>query len=278
MCDIAIPHPAFKAPPFYHRSAPVELVTRELEMLGWLADSRQPCYDPESPAGEIQKVLDKDLKRRGIFITFEGVDGSGKSTQHRRLVEFLRGKGLPAVSTREPGGTPIGEKIRSILLGSSTKGLAPLAELALMYAARAQHLEEVVRPALARGEIVISDRYNDASLAYQGYGRQLGAAAVKAIDRVICGTTQPDLTLVLDLPPRQALQRATGRDRALKSASRRFEAESLEFHERVRKGYLAIARREPRRVKVIRADRRPGEIEKEIQGIVRGVLARRGRR
>jgi dTMP kinase len=221
--------------------------------------------------------LNHTLKRRGIFITLEGIDGSGKSTQHRLLVNHLRDSGARVVSTREPGGTAIGEQVRAILLASATEGMAPLAELALMYAARAQHLEETIRPALARGEIVISDRYNDASLAYQGYGRRLGAAVVKALDGAICGATQPDLTLVLDLPIRQALGRAKGREMRRKSRRARFEAESLKFHQRVRKGYLEIARREPRRVKMIRAGRPVDQIQAEIQQHVEACLKRRQR-
>ena len=148
----------------------------------------------------------------GLFITFEGLDGTGKSTQLRRAVQYLRKCGHRVLVTREPGGTRTGERIRDILLASKTGKLAPLAELALMYAARAQLLEEVVRPALARGEVVVSDRYNTASFAYQGYGRELGTATVRAFDRVICGKTQPDLTIILDLDPERALGRALGRD------------------------------------------------------------------
>lgn len=217
------------------------------------------------------------MKRRGLLITLEGMDGSGKSTQHKWLVQHLKQRGLPVTATREPGGTSIGEKIRTLLLDSRTQGLAPLAELALMYSARAQHLEEVVRPALGRCEIVISDRYNDASLAYQGYGRRLGTAAVKALDRVICGPSQPDLTLVLDLPPRLALARATRREKRRKSRRGRFEAERLSFHERVRAGYLAVARREPLRVKLIRADRPANEIQAEIRAHVEALLAQQGK-
>jgi dTMP kinase len=222
--------------------------------------------------------LEPTLKLHGLFITLEGMDGSGKSTQHRLLVKHLKKRGLKVRTTREPGGTSIGEQIRTILLGSSTQGLAPLAELALLYAARAQHLEEVVRPALGRGEIVVSDRYNDASLAYQGYGRRLGTAVVKALDRVICGTTQPELTLILDLPTRLALARAKEREKRRNSRRGRFEAESLKFHERVRKGYRAIARQEPRRVKLIRADRPVDEVQSEIRKYVEAFLARRGNR
>jgi dTMP kinase len=215
---------------------------------------------------------------RGIFITLEGIDGTGKSTQLRLLVNHLRERGYRVVATREPGGTRVGEQVRGILLASRTGKLAPLAELALMYAARAQHLEDVVRPALARGEVVVSDRFNDASLAYQGYGRKLGARTVRAFDRVVCGATQPDLTVVLDLSPRVSLGRAQGREVRRNSVRGRFEAEGLRFHERVRAGYLAIARHEPRRVKVVRADRPVDEVQAEIRSLVDDLLARHRKR
>lgn len=212
------------------------------------------------------------MKRRGILITLEGIDGTGKSTQHRLLVRHLRSEGYKVVSTREPGGTAVGERVRNILLASRTGELAPLAELALIYAARAQHLEEVVRPALARGEIVVSDRFNDASIAYQGYGRKLGVAAVRAFDRIVCGHTQADLTIVLDLDPRVALGRAQDREIRRNSTRGRFEAAGLEFHQRVRAGYLAIARREQRRVKVVKADRPVAEVQAEIREILNAFL------
>ena len=208
------------------------------------------------------------MARRGIFITLEGIDGTGKSTQFRLLVESLRRRGLPVSATREPGGTRTGEQVRGILLASKTGKLAPLAELALIYAARAQHLDEVVRPALARGRIVVSDRYNDSSFAYQGYGRKLGVEIVGAFDRIVCGRTQPDLTIVLDLAPGVALQRAHGREARRKSRHGRFEAQGLAFHQRVRRGYLAIAAREPRRVKVVKADRPAAVIQAEIRDLV----------
>src|ERR1035438_3445034 len=132
----------------------------------------------------------------GLFITFEGIDGTGKSTQLSRAVRYIQKCGHQVLVTREPGGTRTGERIRDILLASKNGKLAPLTELTLMYAARAQRLEEQVRPALSRGDVVVSDRYNTASFAYQGYGRGLGAATVRAFDRVICGTTQPDLTII----------------------------------------------------------------------------------
>jgi dTMP kinase len=218
--------------------------------------------------------------RRGLFITLEGIDGSGKTTQFRRLVTYLRRRGYPVRATREPGGTRVGEEIRQILLAEHVghcDRLAPLTELTLMYAARAQHLEEVVRPALVRGQLVISDRFNDASVAYQGYGRQLGAPVVRAMDRTICGRTQSDLTLVLDLPPRLALERARGREARRRSKRGRFEAQSLRFHERVRAGYLAIARREPGRVKVVQADLPVAEVQKQIRRLVDSFLMKRNR-
>jgi len=217
------------------------------------------------------------LKYSGLFITLEGIDGTGKSTQYRLLVNYLKKRGYAVCATREPGGTRAGEQIRRILLDSSTGQISALAELALMYAARAQHLEEVVRPALARGQVVVSDRFNDASMAYQGYGRKLGTKIVRALDRIVCGTTQPHLTLVLDLSPKMALERAQGRELRRNSRRGRFEAESVEFHERVRHGYLAIARHDPKRAKVVNADGPVNEVQSEIRKFVEEFLARHQR-
>jgi dTMP kinase len=216
----------------------------------------------------------------GLFITLEGIDGSGKSTQLRLLVKYLRHQGHKVCCTREPGGTALGEEIRRLLLSFGKSGprrnrprapsemMSPLAELALVYAARAQHLAEVVRPALARGEVVVSDRFNHASLAYQGYGRKLGVETVRAFDRVVCGPTQPDLTIVLDVSPRIALARALHRDSRRHSGGNRFEDEGLAFQHRVRAGYLEIARQEPQRVKLLRADRALTEVHAEIRALV----------
>jgi len=213
--------------------------------------------------------------KRGLFITLEGIDGTGKSTQLRLLVRYLKQKGLPVRVTREPGGTKLGERIRKILLDSKATHLSSLAELALMYAARAQHLEEVIRPALARGEIVISDRYNDASLAYQGYGRKLGVKTVRAFDRIVSGRTQPDLTILLDLAPVLSLGRAAGRQSQRNSNQGRFESQGLNFHKRVRRGYLAIARKDPGRVKVVAAGGPVAEVQAQIRSLIEGFLARR---
>jgi dTMP kinase len=207
------------------------------------------------------------LKRSGLFITLEGIDGTGKSTQHRLLVEYLRSRGLKVTATREPGSTRLGEQIRQILLGYRGK-LGPMTELALFYAARAQHLEEVIRPALARGDVVVCDRFNDASMAYQGYARGLGPATVRALDAVICGPTQPDLTLVLDLEPKVALARARGRSTRPAPRRERFETQGVEFQSRARRGYLAIARQEPLRVKLIDAERPVDEVHADICGAV----------
>jgi dTMP kinase len=211
----------------------------------------------------------------GIFITLEGIDGTGKSTHARRLAAYLHKRGIATILTREPGGTKVGEQIRRLLLNPKITRLSSLAELTLMYAAREQHLEEVVRPALARGHVVISDRYNDASFAYQGYGRMLGAQTVRSIDRIICGRTQPDLTLLLDLDPRAALSRARKRNTRNKVKNTRFENDGLKFQKRVRTGYLALAQRQPRRIKLIEADRPVAEIEAEIRKIVDALLVRR---
>ena len=213
--------------------------------------------------------------KHGLFITLEGIDGTGKSTQLRLLVRYLKRRGLPVRVTREPGGTRLGEGIRKILLDSKNTHLSSLAELALMYAARAQHLEEVIRPALAKGQIVVSDRYNDASIAYQGYGRKLGVATVRAFDRIVSGRTQPDLTILLDLAPRLSLGRAVGRQSPRNSSQERFELQGLTFHRRVRRGYLAIARKDPRRVKVVRAGGPVAEVHARILNLVEGFLAQR---
>jgi len=214
------------------------------------------------------------LKKRGVFIAVEGIDGAGKSTQVRLLVRHLRQRGFAARATREPGGTLLGEKIRRLLLTPGAGTIAPLAELALMYAARAQHLKEVVRPALARGQIVVSDRFNGASFAYQGYGRRLGVASVRALDGVICGPTQPDLTVVLDLTPRAALTRAQRRDLNRNRKPGRFEAEGLKFQERVRAGYSMLQKQQPRRVKLVNAARPVSEVQSEIRRLVDRLLRR----
>jgi len=216
----------------------------------------------------------RQMSRRGKFITLEGLDGTGKSTQMRRLAAALRAAGHKVVETREPGGTATGEKIRKVALDSGTAGLSALAEMALMFASRAQHVAEVIEPALAAGAIVLCDRFTDSTEAYQGSGRKLGSEPVRELHRVLCGDLQPDLTLLLDSNPHASLSRARRRNRrASKSASRshdenRFEQETRAFFVRVREGYLAIARREPGRVAVVDARGTPGQTHEKIIEIV----------
>ena len=218
------------------------------------------------------------MSRRGKFITFEGLDGTGKSTQMRKLASVLREAGHKVVETREPGGTPTAEKIRKVVLDSGTNGLAPLAEMALMFASRAQHIAEVIEPELAAGGMVLCDRFTDSTEAYQGSGRRLGSAGVRELHRVLCGNLQPDLTLLLDSNPQASVSRARRRNRrASKGASRsqdenRFEQETRAFFGRVREGYLAIAARERGRVIVVDARGTPAQTHERIVEAVRRKL------
>ncbi|MBI2679192.1 MAG: dTMP kinase [Candidatus Koribacter versatilis] len=209
---------------------------------------------------------------RGKFITIEGLDGCGKSTQLERLAVALRKQGMNVVTTREPGGTAIGEKVRAVLLDSRTAGLDPWAELALMFAARAQHIAEVIRPALERGKFVLCDRFTDSSEAYQGGGRQLGSEPVLTLHRTLCGGLQPDLTILMDSDVAASVERARRRNQqnpGQQHDENRFESESRAFFERVRGTFLAIAEREPQRVAVVNARRQPDPVSEEILGIVR---------
>jgi dTMP kinase len=217
--------------------------------------------------------------QRGRFITFEGLDGCGKSTQLEKLAKVLRAQGLPVVVTREPGGTPTGEKIRQLLLDTKTSSLAPSAELALMFAARAQHITEVIQPALAQEKIVLCDRFTDSTEAYQGGGRKLGSEAVLALHRILCGNLQPELTILMDSDVTASVDRARRRNRSYsakngrgKSDENRFEQESRAFFGRVRSAYLAIAAREPQRVVMVDARGTPAETHRRIVEIVRRKL------
>jgi dTMP kinase len=211
---------------------------------------------------------------RGKFITFEGLDGSGKSTQIEKLGRSLRAHGVSVTVTREPGGTASGEKIRDVLLHSATSGLSPLAEMALMFAARAQHIHEVILPALAEGRVVLCDRFTDSTEAYQGGGRKLGSKPVLLLHEILCGNLQPDLTILLDNEARFSIERARRRNRKHLSGrsekdENRFEQESRAFFGRVRAAYLAIAARESHRVQVINARGTPGETHTAIMEVVR---------
>lgn len=218
------------------------------------------------------------MSRRGKFITFEGLDGTGKSTQMRKLAAVLRAAGHKVVETREPGGTATGEKIRRVLLDSATEGLSPLAEMALMFASRAQHIAEVIQPALDHGQIVLCDRFTDSTEAYQGSGRKLGSEAVLKLHRVLCGDLQPDLTILLDSDPAMSVGRARKRNRRASYVNKgagkhhgdenRFEQQNRAFFARVHEGYLAIAGREPQRVVSVNASGTPAQTHRRIMDVV----------
>jgi dTMP kinase len=200
-----------------------------------------------------------DGARRGFFLSFEGLDGSGKSTQLRQLATVLRSRGLPISETRQPGGTAFGDRVRALLLESRFEApVAPSAELAMMFADRAQAIAEVVRPALDRGDILLCDRWTDSTEAYQGGGRSLGESLVGSLHQQLCGGLDPDLTLLLLPPVEVSLARARARNaRHLAQTGRdesRFEAESEAFFRKVHAQYQTIAAREPLRVVVIDAD------------------------
>ena len=197
----------------------------------------------------------------GRFITFEGIDGAGKSTQHQWLVERLRQKGREVVATREPGGTPLGEKLRELLLSES---MNLDTEVMLMFAARREHIEQVIRPALARGAWVVCDRFADASLAYQGGGRGLEDARIEALALWTMGDFKPDLTFLFDIPVATAMLRVS---RATDSPDR-FEREKTAFFDRVRAKYLTIAATEPDRVRVIDAQQETSNIQVILEKII----------
>ena len=223
--------------------------------------SYSSIFNPQSSISYHSSVA----PRRGIFITIEGLDGCGKSTQLEKLAGVLRADGLDVLTTREPGGTPLGDRIRTVLLDSATTGLSPWAEMALMFASRAQHLHEIILPALEKGRIVLCDRFTDSTEAYQGGGRKLGSEAVLSLHRVLCGNIQPDLTILMDSDPGASVARARRRNRSRAASDageadeNRFERESRAFFDRVHNAYLAIARREAHRVFLVDA-RRPAEV------------------
>lgn len=207
---------------------------------------------------------------RGVLITFEGVEGSGKSTQARRLADFLEKQGIKCLLSREPGGTDIGERLREILLDTECQQMAGLTEMFLYMASRAQHVRERILPALRSGSIVVLDRFADSSLAYQGQGRGLGEGLVARFNKVATGGLKPHLTVLVDVAV------TVGQGRKSGGELDRLERERVEFHERIRTGYLRIARRAPGRVKVIDGTRSAGELEIEVRRLVTGLLNRKG--
>lgn len=204
------------------------------------------------------------------FITFEGVEGCGKTTQIRLLAEKLAGLGKKTILTREPGGCPIADKIRAILLDAANSAMVPKAELLLYGAARAQHLEEVIKPALADGAILLCDRFTDATLAYQGFGRGLDLDFIRELNDAATGGRYPDLTILVDCPAETGIGRAIARIEAGSAANsnhlreERFELESIEFHRRVRSGYLHLAEQEPGRFIVVDGNRPIEKVAEDI--------------
>ncbi len=201
-------------------------------------------------------------QKRGKFIALEGVEGAGKTTQIPLLEKFLKSRGIPVVTTLEPGGTTVGRRIREILLDPALPAMAAITELLLYNAARAQHVEEVIRPALDAGAYVLCDRFSDSTLAYQGYGRGLDHEVINRLDEIATGGLMPELTIILDLPVGVGLGRNAGAGKI-----DRMELESLEFHERVKSGFHEIAARKAHAA-LISADGSPEEVQQKIQKVV----------
>lgn len=201
---------------------------------------------------------------RGFFISFEGIEGTGKTTQVRLLAERLSKAGYSVILTKEPGGTAIGNKIRDVLLQPEHKGMFYLTELLLYNADRAQHLKELILPAISEGKIVITDRFSDSTVAYQGYGRGIDISLIKSIDEIATGGIKPDITILFDLDVETGLKRNRGINKI-----DRLELEDIEFHKKVRKGYLQIANREPERIRIIDASMPIDKITEKIWEIIR---------
>jgi len=202
--------------------------------------------------------------KHGRFVSFEGIEGCGKTTQIALLSSVLNSRSIPHSVTREPGGTAVGEGIRKILLHSETIHLTAAAELLLFYASRSQNILEKIEPALARGEVVICDRFYHASMAYQGYGRGIPIDFIEKLTDLVCGDRRPEITVLLDIEPEIGLTRARARNSKHHEDEGRFEMEDVAFYSRIRKGYLELASREPNRIRVIPANRSIEEIHKDV--------------
>ena len=213
-----------------------------------------------------------------MFITFEGIEGCGKTTQIKLLIPVLQAKGYECIATREPGATEIGRRIRAILLDAAHTNMLPLTELLLYEADRAQHVHEVIKPALAANKVVVSDRFSDATTVYQGYARGFDLELIQQIHQIVLGGLRPDLTLILDLPVDVGLKRAWQRinNQSGGLPEDRFEKEAFAFHEKVRQGYLTLAGIEPERFRVVDASRDQETVHKEIAEIVFSFQGRRG--
>jgi len=207
-------------------------------------------------------------KSKGLFVSFEGIEGCGKTTQAMLLAKWLKSRGHQVIVTREPGGTPLAEKIRKVLLDPGNHQMSPLTELLLLQASRAQHLAQVIIPALKAGKIVVCDRFADSSTAYQGYGRGMDLEMVKQLNQIAVDGCWPSLTLVFDLPVEQGFARAAKRKRALD----RMEKQERAFHQKVRRGFKEIAKADPARVKVLDGSFPPDVIQSAVRQLVHNRL------
>jgi len=206
--------------------------------------------------------------KKGFFLSFEGIEGTGKSTQARLLFERLREKGFDAVLTEEPGGTKIGRKIRELLLSPDHQEMTPLTELLLYFASRTQHLAQVIIPAVNRGAVVITDRFTDSTIAYQGYGRGIALHLLHSLDNIATEGMQPDITLLLDLDVETGLSRNRGINK-----TDRLELEDIGFHKRVRNGFLELAAQQPERIKLIDASLEKEEVRKRVLDLVLDIVS-----
>ncbi len=212
------------------------------------------------------------MKSGGLFITFEGTEGSGKSTQARILAERLRREGHNVIESQEPGGTPIGLQIRRVLLDGANQELSPTTELLLMFAARSQNVDQWIRPGLAEGKIIVSDRFTDSTLAFQGAGRGLGRELVMQVDAIACRGVKPDLTLCVTIDLEVGLGRAQARNAEMQATETRLDDEVVEFHQRARAEYDRLARDEPDRFRLVDGGRTPEEVAASIWLLVSPLL------
>ena len=208
------------------------------------------------------------MSNRGAFITLEGIEGAGKSTCLALVGQLLQQAGRQFIETREPGGTPLGESLRRLLLDHSSAGMSSDTELLLMFAARSEHLQQKILPAMEEGKWVLCDRFTDATYAYQGGGRGIPAARIQILEEWVQKGVKPDLTLLLDLPPETGLARAGKR-----SAPDRFETEALSFFQRVRQAYLDLAWAEPARIRIVDASRHLPEVQAQVSALVREFIS-----
>jgi dTMP kinase len=232
--------------------------------------SGSPAEPSSRPRAQVDPRVLASARRRGFFVTFEGIEGSGKTTQIERLADRLRAADEPVLVTREPGGSPLGRRLRTLLLGDDAGPIDPLAEVLLYVADRIQHLREVVDPALAGGTHVLCDRYLDATLAYQGFARGIDLEFIRGLHRRPPLDRRPDRTILLDLDPEIGLDRARRRngDLGLESTEGRFEREALDFHGRVRDGYVTLAEAEPFRFRIVAAEEEAGPIEARVADLL----------